>query len=133
MTDVNEQLDWNRPLTTELDLSPQSVPLYWAEGGQVVRVSGTRIALDNIITRFRQGYTPQMIGESYPAVPLPDIFLVISYYLRNKEAVHTYLCEREERAEEITAKAFTDGLMTKEDWQTWCAGKPDRLRWASGQ
>ena len=133
MTDTNTQPDWRRPLETELDLSPQPVPLYWAEDGQVIRVNGTRIALDNIITRYRQGYTPQMIAESYPSVPLADIFLLISYYLRNKASVHAYLCEREERADEISARAFTDGLMSPESWQAWCENRAERLRWASGQ
>ena len=133
MVDTHGKLDWNRPLTAELDLSPISVPLCWAEEGQVVRVCGTRISLDIIITRYRQGYTPQMIAESYPSVGLTNAFLVIAYYLHNKEAVHTYFCEREERAHEISARAFADGLMSEESWQEWCEDRPERLRWASGQ
>ena len=133
MVDAHGQLDWNRPLTTGLDLSPISVPLFWAEEGQVVRVCGTRISLDIIVTRYRQGYTPQMIAESYPGVGLANAFSVIAYYLHNKEAVHDYLCEREERAHEISARAFADGLMSEEDWQYWCNDRPERLRWASGQ
>ena len=78
MTNTNERLDWNRPLTSELDLSPLPVPLYWAEEGLVVRVTGTRISLDHIITRYRQGYTPQMIAESYPGVGLANAFSVIT-------------------------------------------------------
>ena len=79
------------------------------------------------------GYTPPMIADSYPSVPLADIFLLISYYLRNKDSVHAYLGEREERAHEISARAFADGLMSQESWQAWCDDRAERLRWAGGQ
>lgn len=88
MLDGDGRPDWRRPLERGLDLSAMAVPLYWAEGGQVLRVCGSRISLDNIIARYRRGYTPQMIADSYPSVPLADIFLLISYYLRNKDSVH---------------------------------------------
>ena len=133
MADAKGRPDYMRPLETELDLSPQAVPLHWAEGGQVVRVRGTRISLDNIVARYRRGWTPQMIAESYPAVPLADIFLLISYYLKNKASVHAYLCEREERAHEISARSFADGLMSPESWRMWCEERPERIRWASGR
>lgn len=132
MTDRDGRTDWRRPLATELDLSPQAVPLYWAEGGQVVRVRGSRISLDQIITRYRQGCTAEMIAESYPSVPLADVFSLISYYLRNKDSVHAYLCEREERAHEISARSYADGLMSPESWQAWCEERAERLRWAGG-
>ena len=133
MPEVNAQPDWRRPLETELDFSPIAPLLYWAEGGQVVRVCGTRISLDNIVARYRQGWTPQMIAESYPAVGLADIFLLISYYLKNKASVHAYLCEREERAHEISTRSYADGLMSEESWRMWCEERPERIRWASGR
>ena len=133
MPDTDEKPSNSRPLEKRLDLSPMAVPLYWAEEGQVVRVCSSRISLDNIIARYRQGHTPQMIADSYPAVELADIFLLISYYLRNKDSVHAYLCEREERAHEISARAFADGLMSQESWQEWCDERAERLRWAGGQ
>ena len=133
MPDTDEKPSNSKPLEKRLDLSPMAVPLYWAEEGQVVRVSSSRISLDNIIARYRQGYTPQMIADSYPSVPLADIFLLIAYYLRNKDSVHAYLCEREERAHEISARAFADGLMSQESWREWCDERAERLRWAGGQ
>ncbi len=133
MTDTNAQPDWRRPLTTELDLSPLPVPLRWAEEGQVVRLHNSRISLDIIISRYKRGYTPELIADSYPWLELSDIYLIIAFYLRNKKTVHGYLCEREERADEISTRAFADGLMSEEDWQAWCDSRPERLRRASGQ
>ena len=57
MADMDGRADYRRPLETELDLSPMAVPLYWAEGGQVLRVCGTRVALDHIVACYRRGYT----------------------------------------------------------------------------
>ena len=133
MTETSTQPDWRRPLETELDLSPMPAPLHWAEGGQVVRVCGTRISLDSIVARYRQGCTPLMIAESYPGVGLANVFSVIAYYLNHQKAVHAYLCEREERAHEISARAYADGLMSPESWQMWCEERPERIRWASGR
>ena len=133
MADTDARSDWQRPLTTELDLSPMPVPLRWAEEGQVVRLKESRISLDIIVSRYRRGYTAEMIADSYPWLKLSDIYLIIAFYLRKREAVHSYLCEREERADEISERSFADGLMSEEDWRDWCASQPERHRWASGQ
>ena len=128
MTDTNTKYDWRRPLQPRLDFSAMPVPLRWAEGGQVVRLKNSRIALDIIVSRYRRGYTPEMIVDSYPWLELSDIYLVIAFYLRNKEAVHCYLIEREERADEISRKSYADGFMSEEDWQYWRDSRIERQR-----
>ncbi len=133
MTDTNTRPDWRRPLETPLDFSPMPVPLRWAEGGLVVRLKNSRIDLDLIVSRYRRGYTPEMIVDSYSWLELSDIYLIIAFYLRNKEAVHDYLCEREERADEISEKSYADGFMSEEDWQYWCDSRAERHRWARGE
>ena len=133
MTDANAHPYDMRPLETALNFSPLPVPLRWAEQGQVVRLHNSRISLDIIISRYRRGYTAEMIVDSYPWLELSDIYLVIAFYLRDKETVHGYLCEREERADEISAQSYADGFMSEEDWQYWCASRAERHRWASGK
>ena len=133
MTQTKAQPDWRRPLETPLDFSPMPVPLRWAEGGLAVRLKNSRIDLDLIVSRYRRGYTPEMIVDSYSWLELSDIYLIIAFYLRNKEAVHDYLCEREERADEISANSYADGFMSEEDWQYWCDTRAERHRWARGQ
>ena len=133
MSDVNAQADWRRPLETELDFSPMPVPLRWAEGGLVVRLNNSRIALDIIVSRYRRGYTPEMLVDCYPWLELSDIYLTIAFYLRNKAAVHSYLCEREERADEISATSYADGFMSQDDWEYWCETRAERHRWARGE
>jgi uncharacterized protein (DUF433 family) len=67
----------------------------------VVRVAKTRITLDTVVTAFLEGCTPEEIWEQYPSLQLPDIYLVIGYYLRHQNEVHTYLIERQRQADVI--------------------------------
>jgi len=71
----------------------------------VVRVAKTRVTLDTVVTAFLEGCTPEEIGEQYPSLQLSDIYLVIGYYLRHRDEVHTYLAERQQRTELIQQDA----------------------------
>ena len=120
MIETSTQPDWRRPLETELDLSPQAVPLHWAEGGQVVRVCGSRISLEVILTYYRMGYTAEMIAETYPWLSLADIYLVIAFYLRNKKAVHAHLRKSHARADAEWAAMAAEGITSEESYQAYC-------------
>lgn len=67
----------------------------------VVKVAKTRVTLDTVVTAFLEGCAPEEIGEQYPSLQLPDIYLVIGYYLRHRDEVHTYLAERQSEANAI--------------------------------
>jgi uncharacterized protein (DUF433 family) len=71
----------------------------------VVRVAKTRVTLDTVVTAFLEGCTPEEIGEQYPSLQLPDIYLVVGYYLRHRDEVHTYLAERQSQANVIQQEA----------------------------
>lgn len=71
----------------------------------VIRVAKTRITLDTVVTTFLEGCTPEEIGEQYPALQLPDIYLVIGYYLRHRAEVRTYLAEPQRQADIIQQEA----------------------------
>ena len=71
----------------------------------VVRVSKTRITLDTIVTAFLEGCTPEEIREQYPSLQLPDIYLVIGYYLRHRDEFHSYLSGRQQQAKRIQQEA----------------------------
>jgi uncharacterized protein (DUF433 family) len=65
----------------------------------VIRVANTRITLETVVVAFLEGCTPEEIGEQYPSLQLPDIYLTIGYYLKHRDEVHTYLVERQHQAE----------------------------------
>ncbi len=78
-------------------LDAVSVPLEFTEGGSI-RVAGSRVTLDTIVTAFDQGETPESIVDQYPGLALDDVYAVIAYYLRNRGTVAEYLQERGQKA-----------------------------------
>jgi uncharacterized protein (DUF433 family) len=85
------------------------VPLAMSEDGRVIRVAGTRVTLDTLIGAFKRGATPEEIAQDYSAVPLADVYAVITYYLRHQSEVEDYLATRarehaELRQREIEAR-----------------------------
>ncbi|MBI3924098.1 MAG: DUF433 domain-containing protein [Armatimonadetes bacterium] len=99
-----------------LDDLENDIPLRLDQHG-VIRVGGTRVTLQTIVTAFRLGATPEEIAQQYPSVSLPDIYWVISYYLRHKDIVEPYLQEQQQRAEQLRAeieKEFPpDGILQR--------------------
>ncbi len=79
------------------------VPLEMDREG-VLRVFGTRVTLDTVISAFDRGATPEEIASQYPTVPLPDIYAVIAYYLSRRDGVEAYLNQRRQQAAEVRAK-----------------------------
>ena len=72
-----------------LVIPAERVPL--EEGiDHIIRVGGTRVTLDTIVTAYQQGESPETIADQYPSVSLPDIFAVIGFYLRHRQEVETY-------------------------------------------
>jgi uncharacterized protein (DUF433 family) len=56
-----------------------------------IRLTGHRIGLYHVIDRYREGYSPEMIHEAYPTLPLALIHKVIAFYLENSDEVDAYL------------------------------------------
>ncbi len=76
------------------------VPMRTDEHGSI-RISGTRVTLDTVIARYKQGDSPETIHEGFDVLPLNDIYAVISYYLAHREELDAYLQRRSEEAERI--------------------------------
>jgi uncharacterized protein (DUF433 family) len=98
MTTTTKQTTAGGRLLTLIAQEP--CPLRLDEHG-VVKVSGTRVTLDSVVETFKQGSTPDEIAESYPTVPLEDIYTIIGYYLRYWRAVEAYLREQDAAAEQV--------------------------------
>jgi len=81
-----------------IDTDP--IPLKMDQDG-TVRIGGTRVTLDTIVTAYQQGSTPEEIAEQFPAVALPDVYATIGFYLRRRPDVEAYLSERRRQAEAI--------------------------------
>jgi uncharacterized protein (DUF433 family) len=86
-----------------LVIQTERVPLEEDANG-IIRVGGTRVTLDTIVTAYQQGEPPESIADQYPSVSLPDIFAVISYYLRHRTEVDRYLAQQRQRGEAVRRK-----------------------------
>jgi uncharacterized protein (DUF433 family) len=83
-----------------LEIAAEPVPLQ-ADPDGVVVVGGTRVTLDTVVAAFKDGATAEEIVIEYPSLRLPDVYSVIGYYLRRKDAVEDYLQGRQQIAEEV--------------------------------
>ena len=78
----------------------ERVPLALDEDG-VLRVGGTRVTLDTVVTAFHEGATVEEIVQQYPSLQLADVYAVIGYYLRRQSEVEAYLRKREQEAAQV--------------------------------
>jgi uncharacterized protein (DUF433 family) len=94
----------------------EPIPLSATVDG-VIRVAGTRVTLDTVIDTFLTGASPEEIAQDFPVLRLDDVYAVLTYYLRHRAEVDTYLRERRSRAEgirrEIEAHSAQTGLRTR--------------------
>ena len=76
-------------MTLVENLLPEPPPLYATDDG-VVRITGTRVSLDTLLSAFQNGCTPEQIVYKYPSLTLADVYAVITYYLRHQQEVEAY-------------------------------------------
>lgn len=65
-----------------------------------LRVGDSRVLLELVIRAWQDGATPESIVQRYDTLTLPDVYAVISYYLRHTREVERYLAHREQKAAE---------------------------------
>ena len=78
----------------------QTIPLAYDVDG-VLRVGGTRVTLDVVISAFLDGATAEEIAQQYPSVSLADLYSVIGYYLSHGAEVEQYLAQRKLEAASV--------------------------------
>ncbi len=83
-----------------LVIQTDPVPLRTDDHG-VVRVVGTRVTLDTIVTAYQLGHSANVIHDQYPTVSLADVYSVLGYYLRHRDGIDAYLEENRKEAETL--------------------------------
>jgi uncharacterized protein (DUF433 family) len=83
----------------------------------VVRVTGTRVPLETLVTAFDAGATAEEIAQQYPSVDLAGVYAVISYVLDHRREVDEYVTRRRGEAarvrDEIEAKLPPAGVRAR--------------------
>ena len=87
-------------MTIAETLIAEPPPLYVADEG-VVRVTGTRVSLDTVIVAFQNGCTAEQIVYKYPSLNLVDVYAVITYDLRHRQAVEAYLAQQRQETQDV--------------------------------
>lgn len=90
-------------LTNGLPLDAEPPPLRVDDGG-AVRIGKSRVILDVVVEQYENGMTPEDLVRAYDTLALADVHAVISYYLRHRGDVQTYLKRRKHEAETPRAK-----------------------------
>jgi uncharacterized protein (DUF433 family) len=75
-----------------------------------IRLTGHRIGLQDIAYYFNEGYSPEMLSEQFPTLPMYLIYKTIGFYLENQGEVDAYLeqCYAEIDRQRATAKKGPD-------------------------
>src|SRR5262245_8512195 len=58
--------------------------------GDIV-LTGHRVGLYHIVRYYNEGYSPEMLVEQFPTLPLALVHKVIAYYLENRDAADAYV------------------------------------------
>jgi uncharacterized protein (DUF433 family) len=77
----------------------QTVPLSQDADG-TVRVSGSRVTLETLVSAFRKGNTAEQIHDSFPSLSLSQVYGVIAWYIDHQNDAEEYLMERQADADE---------------------------------
>ncbi len=74
----------------------------------VIRVAGTRVSLDSLVSAYEQGASIPELTEAFPDLTLPDIHASIAYYLRHRGEVARYLDARRREARAVEERLRRD-------------------------
>ena len=66
------------------------VPLVTDAHG-TIRVRGSRVTLDAIVTAFRAGATAEEFTQKFASVALADVYQIIAHYLNHTAEIDAYL------------------------------------------
>jgi uncharacterized protein (DUF433 family) len=69
-----------------------------------IHLAGHRIGLRHVVELYNDGYTPEMLHDHFPTLPLALIHKAIAFYLENQAEVDAYVRQSGEALEREAAK-----------------------------
>ncbi len=73
-------------------------------GGRT-RIDGTRITVHRIATLYKQGQSPEEIGQTYPHLSLAQVYLSLAYYHANRAEIEAELAASDGEYDELQRQA----------------------------
>jgi uncharacterized protein (DUF433 family) len=69
-------------------------------GGRL-RIDGTRITVNQIVTLYKQGYSAEEIADQYQHLTLAQVYTALAYYHTNRAEVEADLAAEAAEAERL--------------------------------
>jgi uncharacterized protein (DUF433 family) len=69
-----------------------------------VHLTGHRIGLRHVVELYKEGYTPPMLHDHFPTLPLALIHKVIAFYLENADEVDSSIRQSRQALDRLTAE-----------------------------
>lgn len=80
----------------------------------VVRIAGTRVPLETVISAFQQGATSEEIAQQYSSLELADVYEAIAFYLRRQPEVDEHMRQAQKQSDAVQraheARSNPDGI-----------------------
>lgn len=64
-------------------------------------ITGTRVSLDSLVYRWREGLSPETIRECFPVLSLKQVYAAIFFYLDQQPTIDEYLKQAEQSETEM--------------------------------
>ncbi len=64
-------------------------------------IAGTRVSLDSLVYRWREGLSPETIRECFPVLTLKQVYAAIFFYLDQQATIDEYLKQAEVAEEKM--------------------------------
>lgn len=69
-----------------------------------IYLAGHRIGMRHIVELYSDGYTPAMLHDHFPTIPLALVHKVIAFYLENRAEVDAYIRKSREALDRQAAQ-----------------------------
>ena len=69
-------------------------------GGRI-RIEGTRITVHRMAVLYKQGQSPEEIGQTYPHLSLAQVYSALAYYHANRAEIESELAAADEIYDEL--------------------------------
>jgi uncharacterized protein (DUF433 family) len=82
-----------------------------------IRIAGSRVSLETVVTAFDAGATAEEIVQQYPSLDLADVYAVISFVLGHRSAVDEYVRTRraavQSLRDKVEQRSSADGIRAR--------------------
>src|SRR6476661_1637034 len=76
---------------------------YLDEDDGALRIKGTRVGIEPIVSSFNEGLTPEQIARRFPTVKLAHVYGAIAYYLENRQLIDDDMAASQGELDKIPA------------------------------